>query len=68
MHEKEIEAKARKLPEDLRKEFLDYIKFLLSKYERKKIKKRKFNFNWEGGLSKIKDKFASVELQHKALE
>ena len=31
-------------------------------------KKEGFKFNWEGGLSELKNKFSSVELQHKALE
>lgn len=55
------------LPTDLKKEVMDYIEFLLQKYG-KKIKKKKFNFDWEGGLSELKGKFTSVELRHKALE
>lgn len=31
-------------------------------------KKCKFKFDWEGGLSNLKEKYTSVELQHKALE
>lgn len=34
----------------------------------KQIDKSKFSFDWEGGLSKLKDNFTSVELQHKAME
>ena len=68
MHEKEIEHKVRELPEDLKREVLDYIEFLIKKYKGKEIGKRKFKFDWEGGLSDIRDKFTSVELQHKALE
>ena len=67
MYEKEIEKKVRKLPENLKKEVLDYIEFLLEKHRAKKIKKR-FKFDWEGGLSDIRDEFTSVELQHKASE
>ncbi len=29
---------------------------------------KKFKFDWEGGLSEIRDKFTSIQLQHKALE
>lgn len=58
----------RKLPKDLMKEVLDYIEFLLSKYESKEVVRGKFKFDWDGGLSEIKRKFSSVELQHKALE
>jgi len=68
MYEKEIRLKIQRLPEDLRREVLDYIEFLLKKYKGKKIKTRKFKFDWEGGLSEIREKFTSVELQHKSLE
>jgi hypothetical protein len=68
MYEKEIETKVRKLPENLKKEVLDYIEFLLEKHEGKKIKKKGFRHDWEGGLSDLRDEFTSVELQHKASE
>ncbi|MDT7906854.1 MAG: DUF2281 domain-containing protein [Candidatus Calescibacterium sp.] len=72
--EKEIENKLRKLPENLKKEVLDYIEFLIKKYRRELNKKEKgkenkvkgFKFDWEGGLADLKDKFTSVQLQHKA--
>ncbi|NOZ70003.1 MAG: DUF2281 domain-containing protein, partial [Deferribacteres bacterium] len=48
-------------------EALDYIEFLLQKYGGQE-KQGKFRFDWEGGLSELKDKYSSVELQHKALE
>jgi hypothetical protein len=68
MDEKEIEMKIRELPENLRREVLDYIEFLLKKYKGKEIKAVRFKFDWEGGLSEIGEKFTSVGLQHKALE
>jgi hypothetical protein len=68
MHEKEIEVKLQKLPEDLRREVLNYMEFLLKKYKGTESKAKKFRFDWEGGLSEIRGKFTSVELQHKALE
>ncbi|MCD6521382.1 DUF2281 domain-containing protein [Candidatus Calescamantes bacterium] len=68
MFEKEIKLKIKELPEDLKREVLDYIEFLLRKYKRVKIGARKFKFDWEGGLSEIGKKFTSVGLQHKALE
>ncbi|MCD5417159.1 DUF2281 domain-containing protein [Candidatus Bipolaricaulota bacterium] len=68
MYEKEIELKMRELPEDLRREVLDYMEFLVKKYMDKRIETKKFKFGWEGGLSKIREKFTSVELQHKASE
>lgn len=68
MYEKETEMKVLGLPPALRREILDYIEFLLVKYKGGEIKAKKFKFDWEGGLSEMRDKFTSVELQHKALE
>ena len=68
MYEKEIELKIRELPEDLRREVLDYMEFLLKKYKDKENKAKGFKFDWEGGLSELREKFSSVELQHRALE
>jgi len=68
MYEREIEMKMLELPEDLRREVLDYMEFLLRKYKDRKTKVEKLKFNWEGGLLEIRDKFTSVDLQHKALE
>ncbi|OQX81006.1 MAG: hypothetical protein B6D56_03555 [Candidatus Omnitrophica bacterium 4484_70.1] len=68
MYEKEITLKIKELPEDLRREVLDYIELLLKKYKNVKVRARKFKFDWEGGLSEIGEKISSVELQHKVLE
>lgn len=68
MYEKDIETKISELPEDLRKEILDYLEFLLEKYKGEKPAAKKFKFDWEGGLAEIPEKFTSVDLQHKALE
>ena len=59
-----IEEKIRRLPEPLEKEALDYIDYLIAKSEQAKTAKKGFSFNWEGGLSDLKDRFTSVELQH----
>jgi len=48
MHEKEIEVKMQKLPEDLRREVLDYVDFLLSKYQDQETARGNFKFDWEG--------------------
>ncbi|MDI3501613.1 MAG: hypothetical protein PWP22_1384 [Thermoanaerobacter sp.] len=53
MYENEINLKMRELPEDLRREVLDYIEFLLKKYKNKENEARKFKFDWEGGFSGI---------------
>ena len=68
MYEKEIEGKVQELPDDMKREVLDYMEFLLIKYKGIKPKSKKFRFDWEGGLSELRSKFNSVELQHKALE
>lgn len=62
-----IKVKLEELSEDLKREVLDYTEFLFQKYS-KRTKKEKFRFDWEGGLSGLKEKYTSVELQHKALE
>ena len=70
MYEKEIEIKTRELPIDLRKNVLDYVDFLISKYgvTKGKTAAKKFKFDWEGDLSDLNEEFTSVELQHKAME
>lgn len=72
MNVNEISSKIDRLPNHLVPEVLDYIEFLLNKYGSNEIDrneaKNKFQFDWEGGLSKLRDQYTSVELQHKALE
>lgn len=68
MCEEEILKKSKQLPDDLKKEVLKFIENLLKRSESMDKKKEGFKFNWEGGLSELKNKFSSVELQHKALE
>jgi hypothetical protein len=65
---KEMEVKFQKLPENLRREVLDYMEFLLKKYKGAKNTTKKIRFDWEGELSEIQGEIASVELQHKSLE
>jgi hypothetical protein len=55
------------LPDDLKKEVMDFIDFLLKKHMPSKTDQQ-FDFNWEGGLASVKDKFQSVDLQHQSLE
>ncbi|RJP76963.1 MAG: DUF2281 domain-containing protein [Candidatus Zixiibacteriota bacterium] len=62
-----IQKKLAQLPEQARREALDYIEYLLQKYGTQ-AGKRGFRFDWEGGLEEYKDRFTSVELQHKATE
>ncbi len=61
------ENKFNALPDDLKKEVMDFIDFLLKKHMPSKTDQQ-FDFNWEGGLASVKDKFQSVDLQHQSLE
>ena len=52
------------LPKQIQQQVLDYIEFLLDKYQKKDNKNTKFSFDWENGLSELKHDYTSVELQH----
>ncbi len=56
------------LPKQVQEQVLEYIEFLVKKYQTKNKKQRKLSFNWEDGLSDLKNNFTSVGLQHKANE
>ena len=56
------------LPKQIQEQVIDYIDFLVSKYRNKETKENKFKFDWENGLSELKNDFTSVELQHQANE
>lgn len=43
---------------------MDFTDFLLEKKARKK-KKRRLKLDWAGALKEFRDKYTSVELQHK---
>ncbi len=66
MNSRMLEEKVNKLPPELQQEVMDFIDFLLCKVQKKE--KKEFSFDWAGKLSDFKDKFTSVELQHRALE
>ncbi|MCP5102218.1 MAG: DUF2281 domain-containing protein [bacterium] len=68
MIEREIDVMVQRLPLYLKKEILDYVEFLSTKYQRKPESKKRFKFDWEGGLANMKDGMTSVELQHKAMD
>ncbi|MDD2714838.1 MAG: DUF2281 domain-containing protein [Candidatus Wallbacteria bacterium] len=61
-----IESKIRILPNELRREVLDFIDFLLAK--RENHKGRKPSLEWIGGLSEFQGKFTAMELQKKSLD
>ena len=52
----------------LQLELYRYLDLLINQKKSNQETKIKFNFNWEGALSNLKDKFNSVDLQHKSLE
>ncbi len=68
MYEKEIKVILKELPDDLRREVLDYVEYLITKHGKREDDKDHFDFEWEGVLSEFKGEFTSVELQHKAME
>jgi hypothetical protein len=68
MYEKDIEIKAKELPEYLRKQVLNFMEFISKKNKLGDEEMTRFSFDWEDGLSDIKPRFTSVDLQHKSLE
>jgi hypothetical protein len=61
-----LEEKIGRMPQDLKKEVMDFVDFLLSKQEIKP--KKKLSFEWIGGLKEYRDRFTALELQKKASE
>ena len=61
-----IEYKLKQLPQDLQKEVIDFIDFLLMRKMPRKHKKPQLG--WIGGLKEYRDKFTALELQKKASE
>lgn len=56
------------LPKHIQKQLIEYAEFLISKYKNDKTKHKQpshLSFSWENGLSELKTKYSSVELQHK---
>jgi len=54
------------LPERLQEEVRDFARFLAEK--RARPLRRKLRLDWAGGLKDLRDKYTSVELQHKVSE
>lgn len=59
-----LDKKFTELPLDIKMEVIYLIELLKSKKE----KKENLRFGWIGGLKEFKDKYTSVELQHKINE
>ncbi len=47
---------------------MDYIDFLINKYDTSVNGNKSFTFSWEGGLSDVANKYSALDLQHKSLE
>jgi len=54
------------LPPDLQDEARVFVEFLLEKKAQKQ--KGELKLDWRGALQDLRDKYTSVELQHKMLE
>ena len=61
---KPIEELLKELPPHLQDEVRDFAEFLLERYSNRP--RRKPRFEWAGALAHLRDKYTSVELQHKA--
>lgn len=61
-----LEEKIRALPPESQQKVEDFLDSLLS--EKKVTEKRQLKLDWKGGLKHLRDKYTSVELQHKVLE
>jgi hypothetical protein len=58
-------SKFQNLPQHAKKELLDFLDFLTSRYKKAESRGKKgFSFDWEGGLKDVNEN--SIELQHKA--
>jgi len=56
----------RQLPDELQTEVADFARFL--KESRAQPKRTRFRLDWAGAGRHLKDRFTSVELQHKSLD
>ncbi len=67
-----LDKKIKKLPQEKQMQVIEYVDLLVARYKKKAEskgkKKHRFKFDWKGGLSELKNKYTSVELQKKALE
>ena len=63
---KSIEERVKNLPPELKKEVQAFVDQLVAKGKRKSG--CNFQFDWAGALKDLRDKYSSVELQHKISE
>jgi len=63
---KSFDETFKELPPDLQQEVEDFAQFLIEKRVQKS--KGELKLDWRGALRNLRDKYTSVELQHKLLE
>ena len=56
-----------RLPPEVRRQAMDYIEFLMSKYG-KRTKRKPPTFSWAGGIAELRETWTAVDLQHAAAE
>jgi hypothetical protein len=61
-----LEQLAKELPPELHRAAEDFLESLLAKRSRKR--KVALKLDWRGGLRDLRDRYTSMELQHKAQE
>jgi len=61
-----LEELIKELPPDIQQEALDFLEFLLQKRARRPLAAPKLA--WRGALRHLRERYTSVELQHKAQE
>jgi hypothetical protein len=61
-----LEQLIKELPPELHQEAEHFLELLLARSRRPA--KTSLKLNWRGALQDLRDKYTSVELQHKALE
>jgi len=64
-----IEKKLKELPPEMQQEVVDFIDFLIMRKEKSiHSGENSFNFKWANGLSELKEKYSSVDLQRKSMD
>ncbi len=66
--DQKIDTVIQTLPLYLKREILNYIERMAIKYRTGTTTRKKFKFDWEGGLADVKGKMTSVQLQHQAMD
>jgi hypothetical protein len=61
-----IEELLKDLPQDMRAEVYDFVEFLIAKRGRQA--RRPLRQDWAGALREYRERYTSVDLQHRALD